>query len=140
MKLLDTNVFVYAQGRPHLYYEPCRALVDKLGDDSSGYTIDTELLREILHVYSVRGERLLAFSTFDRLLVLFSNPIPITREVMVMARHLLERYPALSARDAIHAAVVQTQGLEGIVTTDQVFHQIREVVAYDPLEMASGTA
>ncbi len=138
MKLIDTSVFVYAQGRPHPYRESCLALVSKLTDLPSDYAIDVELLQEVLHVYSVRGERPVALSTFDRLLTLFPYPIVIQREEMVVARGLLERHQGLSSRDAIHAAVVFTQGFEGIITTDRVFGQIPELVAYDPRDLAVG--
>jgi hypothetical protein len=138
LKLLDTNVFIYAQGQPHRFRESCRMLVAQLEEDSSSYAIDTELLQEVLHVYSARGERSRALRTFDRLLLLFPNPIPVGRNEIVMARQILEAYPGLFARDAIHAAVVQSNGLEGIVTTDQAFQGIAGVTAFDPLALVSG--
>ncbi len=137
MKLLDTAIFIYAQGSPHRYYEPCRAIVAQLATDSSDYTIDTELLQEVLHVYGHRGERDRAFRTFDRLIKLFPQPIPMTVDEVSAARELLERYPALSPRDAIHVAVVSTQGLEGIVTTDAAFSQIHGLSVFDPIALAS---
>ena len=137
MKLLDTAIFIYAQGDPHRYYEPCRAIVTQLATDSSDYTIDTELLQEVLHVYGHRGERDRAFRTFDRIIKLFPQPIPMTLEEIVAARQILELYPALSPRDAIHAAVVSTQHLEGIVTTDASFGQVQGLTVYDPTALAS---
>ena len=135
MRLLDTNIFVYAHGRPHPLSEPCRALVGRLGEDTQGYTIDTELLQEILHVYSVRDDLVTGFAIFDQLIELFPDPAPVTGAEMQKARRLLEQYPALSPRDAIHAAVVQTQGLEGIVTTDRVFQQVRDLRVFDPRKL-----
>ena len=140
MKLLDTSVFIYAQGRPHRYYEPCRALVGRLAEGSGEYTIDVELLQEILHVYTLRGERGRAFRTFDHLVMLFPQPVPIAVGEASMARQLLERYPVLSPRDAIHAAVVFTQGLEGIITTDRALGQVQGLVVYDPIALTSGAA
>ena len=137
MKLLDTAIFIYAQGGPHRYYEPCRAIVTQLATDSSDYTIDTELLQEVLHVYGFRGERERAFRTFDRITKLFPQPIPMTVDEVSVAREFLERYPALSPRDAIHVAVVSTQRLEGIVTTDTAFGQVQGLSVYDPIALAS---
>ena len=137
LKLLDTNIFVYAQGQPHRYYEPCRSLVASLESESVEYAIDAELLQEILHVYSARGERPRALRTFDCLLVLFPSPIPVTTVELGLARIYLQRYSALSARDAIHAAVVETHNLEGIVSTDKVFTQISGLQVFDPLDLAS---
>ena len=43
----------------------------------------------------------------------------------IRARDLLEQHTQLSVRDALHAAVVMTCGLEGIVTADRGFRMIR---------------
>ena len=140
MKLFDTAIFIYAQGGPHRYYEPCRALVAQFATDSSGYTIDTELLQEVLHVYGLRGERDRAFRTFDRIITLFPQPIPMTVDEIAAAREVLEHYPVLSPRDAIHVAVVFTQHLEGIVTTDAAFGQVQGLSVYDPIALVSESA
>ncbi|MBI4336905.1 MAG: hypothetical protein HY683_03645 [Chloroflexi bacterium] len=50
---------------------------------------------------------------------------------------LLERYPALFRRDAVHTAAVLTNDLEGMVTTDQAFRQVAGLVVVDPAELAS---
>ena len=138
MKLLDTNIVLYAAGRPHRYKGPCGRLMQEVVSGIASYTINTELLQEVLHTYISRGERARALTTFDDLLTTFPYPIPISRDEIAVARQLLESYQGLSPRDAIHAAVVITQGLEGIVTTDRAFHQISGLVAYDPTELASG--
>ena len=131
MKLLDTAIFIYAQGGPHRYYEPCRTIVTQLATDSSDYTIDTEQLQEVLHVYGHRGERDRTFRTFDRIIKLFPQPIPMAAEEVSVAREILERYPVLSPRDASHAAVVSTQRLEGIFTTDAGFSRVQGLSVYD---------
>lgn len=139
MILFDTNIFIYAHGRPHQYKEPCQRLLARIGEPDSAYNIDVELLQEILHVYNGRGARSFGISMFDILATLFPDPIPIRRSEMSAARQILERYPALSPRDAIHAAVVSTQHLEGIVTTDAAFSQVSGLTVYDPIEMESHT-
>ena len=138
LKLLDTNIFIYAQGRPHRYSEACRTLVARMGPESGEFTIDIELLQEILHVYIHRGERGRAFRTFDRLMSLFPRPVPLAAEEALLSRQILERYPALSPRDAIHAAVVSTQQLEGIVTTDAALIQVSGLTVFDPIALAPG--
>ena len=56
LKLLDTDIFIHAQGGAHKSSKACRALVSSLAPDSSGYTMDTELLLEVIHAYILRGE------------------------------------------------------------------------------------
>ena len=44
----------------------------------------------------------------------------------------------LSARDAIHAAVVFEHELEGIISADQDYDRIQGLRRYDPIEAAAG--
>ncbi len=136
MILFDTNIFIYAHGRPHRYKDPCRRLLEQIGESDSDYTIDVELLQEIMHVYNGRGDRAFGLAVFDILATLFPNPLPIGRPEVLAARQVLERYPGLSPRDAIHAAVVSTHHLEGIVTTDAAFNQIGGLTVFDPISLA----
>ena len=39
MKLVDTSIFIYAQGRAHPLRESCRALVAGLAADQAGYSV-----------------------------------------------------------------------------------------------------
>ncbi|HET9225113.1 MAG TPA: PIN domain-containing protein [Thermoanaerobaculia bacterium] len=43
-----------------------------------------------------------------------------------------ERYPALTARDAVHAAVVQLHGLRAICSYDKDFDQVEGVERIEP--------
>lgn len=137
MILLDTNIFIDAHGRPHLYKEPSWLLLEGIGEAAPNYNIDVELLQEILHVYDFRGTLTFGLELFDVLADLFPNPFPIDRSEIVLARQVLGRFPALSPRDAIHAAVVFTQHLEGIVTTDGAFTQVSGLTIYDPITLVS---
>lgn len=133
MKLLDTNVIVYAVGRPHRYKRPCARLLQDAVDSTGDYGIDTELLQEVLYLYAARGERDLGLSTCGDLLLMFPDPFPITRDEIVLAHALLARYPSLLPRDALHAAVARTSSLEGIVSADRVFDTIDNLIRFDPL-------
>ena len=131
MRLIDTNVVIYAVGKAHPLQEEARRVLDRVGDGTLHANVDAELLQEVLHVYDARKERRKGFNTVDDLLVIFPNPIPIGREEIETARDLMRVYSVLSARDAIHAAVVQTHDLEGIVTADNVFERIKGVKRFD---------
>ncbi len=135
MKLLDTNVIVYALGRPHRYKQPCVRLLQDVANGTTDYGIDTELLQEILYLYTARGERRLGLSNCTDLLLMFPDPFPIARKEIVLTHELLTRHPGLVPRDAIHAAVVQANGLEGIVSADKVFDAIDNLTRFDPLAL-----
>ena len=131
MRLIDTNVVIYAAGKAHPLREGAREVLDQVGEGTLQANIDTEVLQEILHVYDAREERAKGFDAIDDLLVLFPNPIPIAREEIETARDLMGAYSFLGARDAIHAAVVQTHDLEGIITADKVFDRIKGLKRFD---------
>ena len=131
MRLIDTNVVIYAAGKAHPLQADARRVLDRIAEGALHANVDAELLQEILHVYDARKERAKGFDTIDDLLVLFPNPIPIAREEIETARDLMRAYSFLGARDAIHAAVVQTHDLEGIVTADKVFDRLKGVKRFD---------
>jgi predicted nucleic acid-binding protein len=114
-------------GKAHPLQDEARRVLDRIAEGALHANVDAEVLQEILHVYDARKERVKGFDTLDDLLVLFPNPIAITRDEIETARDLMRAYSFLGARDAIHGAVVQTHDLEGIVTADKVFDRIKGV-------------
>jgi len=135
VKLLDTNVFVYARGNPSRYKEPCRGIVAEAGEQPSAFGVDVELLQELLDVYARRSQRKSGTELIEEILISFPDPFPITRHQVEEAAGITVAHPRLSPRDAIHAAVVRTYGLEGIVSADRAFDHVRGVKCFDPLKL-----
>ncbi len=131
MRLIDTNVIIYATGKAHPLREGAREVLDQVGEGTLQANIDAEVLQEILHVYYARRERTKGFDAVDDLLLLFPNPFPIGREEIEAARDLMRAHSFLSARDAIHAAVVRVSDLEGMITADKVFDRIKGLKRFD---------
>ena len=138
MKLLDTNVVIYARGMQSPYRAPCIAILDDARERPDVYGMDVEALQEVLDVYNRRRQRPKGVEVVEDLLTLFSDPLPITAREIEQATGLLRRHDALSPRDAIHAAVVLTHGLEGIVSADDDFDGVTGLTRFDPLELAGG--
>ena len=138
MRLLDANVVIYPNGREHTYRRPCQIIMEQTEIQSGEYAIDAEALQEILYFYSRRGEQDKGIGIVERLLSRLPNIIPIATGEITTAMRLLTETPGLSARDAIHAAVVFEHGLEGIVSADRVFERIAGIRRYDPIDVAPG--
>ena len=66
------------------------------------------------------------------------NIVPITTTEIATAMRLLAETPDLSARDAVHAAVVIEHNLEGIISADRDFVRVPGIRRYDPAEVTSG--
>ena len=135
MRLIDTNVFIYAVGRPHEYKEVCARLLKAFIEGQHEVTIDTELLQEVLFYFWRRNRASEGFQLFDAIVTGFPDPISVTGREARMARDVLEAYPHLQPRDAIHAAVVLNNGLEGIISTDRGFDPVPGLTRFDPREL-----
>ncbi len=138
MLLLDANIPIYAEGREHIYRIPCRSILEQTKTWPHRYTIDVEALQEVLYVYSSRGELETGTGIIERLMACLPSIISITAAEITIAMRLMAETRNLSARDAIHAAVVIGHGLEGIVSADQDFDRVLGLRRYDPLELVSG--
>jgi predicted nucleic acid-binding protein len=54
-----------------------------------------------------------------------------------LAAQILVQHPVLQSRDAIHAAVVFENKLEGIISADRGLDVIDGLVRFDPKELAA---
>ena len=131
MRLVDTNVIVYAVGSAHPLKQAAGRILSDIAAGALAANLDVETLQEVLYLYSSRGERRKGFKTVEHLLLLFPNPLPVAREEIEMARDLMMEHSFLGARDAIHAAVVRIHQMDGIITADRVFDRIKEVKRFD---------
>ena len=136
--LLDANIVIYAEGREHDYRRPCRIIMERVSAWPRNYAIDVETLQEILYFYSRQGRLDIGTGIVERLLSRMPNIIPITAAEIWAAMGIMRGTPGLSARDAIHAAVVMLHGLDGIVSADRDFDRIHGLRRYDPADLAAG--
>ena len=100
---LDTNIFLYATGGPSPLRDACARVLRRVADGSLDATINAEVIQEILHVLFRRGRRDDALKLSRQLMALFPDLLPVTSADMEEACGLLQRYPSLSVRDAVHA-------------------------------------
>ena len=136
MKLLDTNIVIYALGGEHPYRDPCKAVINQLEGRHHDYAVSAEMLQEVLSVFWNKRDLKTGIEAVNKLLAVFPSPIPITGADVALAVRLIEQSLGLSPRDAIYAAIVLGHGLEGIVSADRGFDQVPGLVRYDPAELA----
>lgn len=126
---------MYAVGRPHPYKDVCARLAAELVRGEHEANIDSELLQEILYRFWRQKRVAQGFALFDAVATGFPDPLPVTGPDAVLARRLLQDHPLVAPRDAIHAAVVITNNLEGIISTDGEFGSIPGVTRFDPKDL-----
>ena len=131
---LDSNVFIYAAGRPHPYRKPCVAILEAIADDRLSAAASTEALQEILHLFQRRGDAARGAALVRSILELLPNVLPVEAADLRSAADLAERYPALPARDAVHAAIAIRRRLSAIVSADRHFDEIADIARIDPVD------
>ena len=128
MILVDSNIPMYLVGAAHPNKDAARrALEDAV---AAGQTLctDAEVLQEILHRYTAIGRRENIDPAFDALLTIVDIVYPIERADVDRARRLLRTTPTLSARDAVHVAVMQGRDIDRILSFDGGFDGIPGIV------------
>lgn len=132
MILVDTNVIMYAAGAPHPNKAPSVALLEQVASGEVEATIDAEVLQEILHRYRAIGRWAEGKQVYDLTRQLFPVVLPVTADILDRARRLLDTDADIMARDALHAAVVMQEQLDGICSYDRDFDRIQGVVRREP--------
>ncbi len=132
MRLIDTCIFIYAAGKSHPHQERSFKLIEEVLTNSTGYNISTEILQEILHVYINKKQREKGIKLVESLMQIFPQPFAISNQEILTACMFLKNNAQLGARDALHAAVVKNHGLEGIISFDVHFDQLKEIKRYIP--------
>jgi len=131
---IDVNVPMYAAGQTHPYQQPCIWVMTEVAEGRLNAAIDTEIVQEILYRYGALRRWDIAKSMATDLMSLVTVIHPVTTGDIKLAVELFSRYApqGVMARDIIHAAVMQNNGMTKIISTDEHFDQIEGVVRLDP--------
>ena len=128
MILIDSNIPMYLVGAPHANKDAARRAVEELVAATEPLCTDAEVLQEILHRYAAIKRPDDIDPAFDALLAIVDVVYPIERADVERARRLMRTTPRLSARDALHVAVMQGRDIGRILTFDVGFDGIPGIV------------
>jgi len=115
---VDSNIPMYLIGREHPHKIDTQRLLERLASERRRFVTDAEVLQEILHRYSAVNLRDAIQPAFDALLAVVDDVFPIQRSAVERAKTILLARRRLSARDALHLAVMEEQGVSEILTFD----------------------
>lgn len=124
MILVDSNIPMYLVGASHPHKLDAQHLLERLISERRRLVTDTKVFQEILHRYSAIGRRDAIQPAFDALRGVVDNVLPIDESDVVRAKDLLATHPALTARDAIHAAVMEHHTISEILSFDRGFDAV----------------
>lgn len=121
MIFVDSNIPMYLVGAPHVHKADAQRLLERMVADRQRLITDAEVLQEILHRYVAIHRRDAIQPAFDTLLGMVDEVLPVDRVVAERAKQIVLGYQQMSARDAVHLAVMQQHGIERILTFDSGF-------------------
>jgi uncharacterized protein len=119
--LIDSNVPMYLVGAAHPHKIDAQRCLERLISERQRLVTDAEVLQEILHRYIAVNRRNAIQATFDSLLGIADEVLPVDRATVERAKEIVFGNQHLSARDAIHLAVMKRHGISQILTFDPGF-------------------
>lgn len=121
MILVDSNVPMYLVGGEHPHKVDARRLLERAIAERRRLVTDAEVLQEILHRYVAIDRRDAIQPCFEVLNEVVDEVLPIDLEIVEGARDIVIGHPDLTARDAIHLAIMRKHGIEEILSFDRHF-------------------
>jgi predicted nucleic acid-binding protein len=117
---IDSNVPMYLVGAAHPHKVDARRLLEAAIAAGERLVSSAEVLQEILHRYVAIRRRAAIQPAFDALLGVTDEIFPVEREDVERAKKALDGMP-LSARDALHVAMMERREVRRIMSFDAAF-------------------
>ena len=112
---------MYLIGKEHPNKSRVLSLLTRFIRDEERLVTDAETLQEILHRYRSIHRTDAIQPAFDTLLGLVDEVFSVEVTDLIRAKDFLIALPDVSARDTVHAAVMQRNGVTRIVSFDKDF-------------------
>ena len=121
MILVDSNIPMYLVGAAHPHKADTRRLLEEFVSDRARLVTDAEVLQEILHRYVAINRKDMIQSAFDALLGIVDEVFPIDQATTERAKEIVMGHARISARDAVHLAVMEKHEFDRIFSFDTGF-------------------
>ncbi|HEY4660573.1 MAG TPA: type II toxin-antitoxin system VapC family toxin [Terriglobales bacterium] len=128
MILVDSNIPMYLVGGPHPNKANAERLLEKLTLERQRLVTDAEVLQEILHRYASIDRRDAIQPAFDAILRVVDEVFSVDQTVAERAKQIVLGYRQLSARDAVHLAVMEKNGIQRILSFDAGFDTFPKII------------
>lgn len=132
MIVLDSNVLLYALGRDHPLRQPCRRLVEAIGNHLIDATTTVEVIQEFVHVRARRYGRGDASQQGSNYVSLLSPLISLEDRDLRAGLRLFERAVELDAFGAVLAATAVARDARALVSADAGFASVPRLRHIDP--------
>ena len=121
MILIDSNIPMYLVGAPHPHKSDAQHRLERLLSDRKRLVTEAEVLQEILYRYVAINRRDAIQPAFDALLNVVDEVLPVEHTIVERAKQIVLGHSRLSARDAVHLAVMESNGIQQVLSFDAGF-------------------
>jgi len=118
---IDSNIPMYLVGATHPNKTTAQHILETCIAKQVRLSTDVEVFQEILHRYGAIHRREAIQPAFDVLSGIVDEIFPIEQQDILMAKDIMLGHDRLSARDAIHIAVLTHHGISQIFSFDSGF-------------------
>jgi len=112
---------MYLIGAAHPHKTESQILLESLIGAGQRLVTDAEVLQEILHRYTAINKRDAIRPAFRVTLDIIDEVLPITKAEVLRAAEIVQHRAKMSARDALHIAVMERHGIRSILSFDADF-------------------
>jgi predicted nucleic acid-binding protein len=129
---VDSNIPMYLIGAPHPHKVDAQRLLENCTAADERLVTNAEVLQEILHRYVAIDRREWIQLAFDAILGVVDEVLPIREREVARAKEIALARRNVSARDAVHVAVMWEHGIETILSFDHGFDGLPRIKRLGP--------
>jgi predicted nucleic acid-binding protein len=119
--LIDSNVPMYLVGADHPHMADARRLLETAIAAGERLVTDVEVLQEILHRYVAIDRRQAIQAAFDAVPGVVDEVFAVTLADAERPKAIILGRMQLSARGALHAVVMEREGIDRVMSFDRGF-------------------
>jgi uncharacterized protein len=124
---VDSNIPMYLVGAAHENKDAARAALELWIGRGERLVTSAEVMQEVLHRYTAIRRVDMIQPALDALHGVVDEVFPIEAEDVRHAKDLLHGVTKLSARDALHVAVMRRHGVHRVMSFDAQFDQVASI-------------
>ena len=128
MIFVDSNIPMYLVGAAHPNKDIARRLLEQCITRGERLVADAEVLQEILHRCVAINRRDAIQPAFDALLNIVDHVYPVDTTDLQRARSIVLGVTPVSARNAVHLAIMQRYEIGQILSFDTGFDHVGSIV------------
>ena len=118
MIFVDCNIPMYLVGAAHPRKAEAQILLERLVAVGERLVTDAEVLQEILHRYTAINRREAIAPALEATLEIVDDVLAVGKPEVLRAAEICQSPANLSARDALHIAVMERHGIRSILSFD----------------------